>query len=79
VFQKIRGLQISDYEHCAPCDHKDYCMRNRGAALTKTGSYTGVDPFVCATAEVAHKLADERAAELDAQNAAAKVRLTVVR
>jgi radical SAM protein with 4Fe4S-binding SPASM domain len=79
VFQRIRGLKISDYEHCAPCDHKDHCMRNRGAALTATGSYTGVDPFVCATAEVAHKLADEAAAARDAENAAAKVRLAVVR
>jgi radical SAM protein with 4Fe4S-binding SPASM domain len=81
VFQKIRGLKLADYEHCGPCNHKDYCQRNRGAALTASGSYTGVDPFVCATAEVAHALADEQAAERAAQEAGAPVRarLAVVR
>ena len=61
VFQEIRGLEIADYEQCSPCAHKDHCQRNRGAALTASGRYTGVDPFVCATAEIAHTLADERA------------------
>jgi radical SAM protein with 4Fe4S-binding SPASM domain len=78
VFQKIRRLKLADYEHCGPCTHKDYCQRNRGAALTASGSYTGVDPFVCATAEVAHALADERAAERDAA-APLRARLRVVR
>jgi radical SAM protein with 4Fe4S-binding SPASM domain len=63
VFQQIRGLKIADYEHCAPCEHQGYCRRNRGAALTASGSYTGIDPFICAQAEIAHKLADEQAAE----------------
>jgi radical SAM protein with 4Fe4S-binding SPASM domain len=63
VFQRIRGLRIADYEQCAPCAHRDHCTRNRGAAFLASGSYTGVDPFVCTTAEIAHRLADERAAE----------------
>jgi radical SAM protein with 4Fe4S-binding SPASM domain len=50
VFQKIRGLRIADYEACAPCPDKPYCSRNRGAAYTYSGSYTGIDPFVCKTA-----------------------------
>lgn len=75
VFQRIRGLKLADYEHCAPCDHKDYCQRNRGAAVTYSGSYTGVDPFICETAKVAHKLADERAAQPEPVRA----RLAVVR
>jgi radical SAM protein with 4Fe4S-binding SPASM domain len=79
VFQQIRGLKLADYQHCAPCSHKDYCQRNRGAALTASGSYTGVDPFVCATAEVAHALADERAAEREAEAGDVRVRLAVVR
>jgi radical SAM protein with 4Fe4S-binding SPASM domain len=52
VFQKIRGLRIADYEACAPCPDKPYCSRNRGAAFTHSGSYTGVDPFVCRTAAI---------------------------
>jgi radical SAM protein with 4Fe4S-binding SPASM domain len=87
VFQQIRGLTIADYEKCGPCGHKDYCRRNRGAAVTATGSYTGADPFVCATAEIAHALADEGAgveAGVGAAGAAAeapavRARLAVVR
>jgi radical SAM protein with 4Fe4S-binding SPASM domain len=83
VFQKIRGLKIADYEHCAPCDHQKYCKRNRGAALTASGSYTGIDPFVCAQAEIAHQIADERAAGTGAEPAApappVRARLAVVR
>jgi len=82
VFERIRGLRIADYEHCAPCDHRDYCKRNRGAAVTASGSYTGIDPFVCATAELAHQLADERAAEEATPRAAespVRARLAVVR
>lgn len=59
VFQRIRGLSIADYAACAPCPHKAHCSRDRGAAFNATGNYTGVDPFVCATAEIAHALADE--------------------
>jgi radical SAM protein with 4Fe4S-binding SPASM domain len=62
VFQRIRGLKIADYEHCAPCAHQSYCRRSRGAAVTASGSYTGIDPFVCTQAEIAHEIADERAA-----------------
>jgi radical SAM protein with 4Fe4S-binding SPASM domain len=62
VFQRIRGLRIADYDACAPCPHKSHCSRNRGAAYNASGAYTGTDPFVCASAEVAHALADERKA-----------------
>jgi radical SAM protein with 4Fe4S-binding SPASM domain len=82
VFQQIRGFKMADYAQCTPCAHKNHCQRSRGAALTASGSYTGVDPFVCATAEVAHTLADERAA-LEAEGPAAapvvRARLAVVR
>jgi radical SAM protein with 4Fe4S-binding SPASM domain len=71
VFQKIRGYKIADYEHCAPCEHQGYCRRSRGAALTASGSYTGIDPFICAQAEIAHRLADERAAGVHAEACAA--------
>ncbi|HEX3698009.1 MAG TPA: radical SAM protein [Polyangia bacterium] len=83
VFQRIRGLRITDYEQCAPCPHQAHCGRDRGAAFNASGSYTGVDPFVCATAELAHALADEtQAAMVDAANeeqAPAPVRLRVAR
>jgi radical SAM protein with 4Fe4S-binding SPASM domain len=77
VFQEIRGLRMADYKKCAPCDHKTYCFRNRGAAWTASGSYTGTDPFVCSTAEIAHRLADEDAAE-KAAAPAVRARLAVV-
>ena len=59
VFQRIRGLRIADYAQCAPCPHNAHCSRDRGAAYNASGSYTGVDPFVCATAKLAHRLFDE--------------------
>jgi len=73
VFQRIRGLRLADYPSCAPCPDKPYCTRNRGAALTASGSYTGVDPFVCETAALTRRLVEERAgaATLAAEDAAA--------
>ena len=62
VFQRIRGLRIADYAACAPCGHKNWCTRERGAAYNYSGSYTGTDPLVCARAEIAHRIADEDAA-----------------
>jgi AdoMet-dependent heme synthase len=56
VFQKIRGLRIADYEACAPCPDKAYCSRNRGAAFSYSGSYTGTDPFVCKTAALTREV-----------------------
>jgi len=56
VFQQIRGLKMADYPSCAPCGDKVYCSRNRGAAFNGSGSYTGVDPFVCQTAALVRKL-----------------------
>jgi radical SAM protein with 4Fe4S-binding SPASM domain len=63
VFQRIRGLRLEDYQQCAPCAHKSWCTRERGAAFTYSGSYTGTDPLVCARAELAHRLSDESALE----------------
>ena len=60
VFQWIRALRIEDYPACAPCPHQSHCTRDRGAAFTYSGSYTGVDPLVCARAEIAHALADAK-------------------
>jgi radical SAM protein with 4Fe4S-binding SPASM domain len=56
VFQKIRGLRIADYPDCAPCEDKSFCMRNRGAGFNYSGSYTGVDPFVCRTAAITREV-----------------------
>jgi radical SAM protein with 4Fe4S-binding SPASM domain len=65
VFQRIRGLRMADYQACAPCPDKGYCVRDRGAALTASGSYTGVDPFVCRAAAVRREIAeDEQRASL---------------
>lgn len=82
VFQQIRGLAMKDYAQCAPCDHKSFCSRDRGAAYNATGSYTGVDPFVCAGAEIAHQLADEKRAGVPAGEdvvAVERVRLRAAR
>jgi hypothetical protein len=71
---------VDDYEKCAPCDHKSYCMRNRGAALTATGSYTGADPFICSMAEAAHRISDEQSAKREADGPEApRVRLAIAR
>ena len=59
VFQRIRGLTLADFPQCAPCPHRGHCTHDRGAAFNATGDYTGADPFVCQTAELAHRLADE--------------------
>ena len=66
VFKRIRGLTLDDFTKCAPCPHRAYCSHDRGAAFTATGGdYTGVDPFQCAQAEIAHALADEEADAAD--------------
>ena len=59
VFQRIRGLRLEDYQQCAPCPHQSHCTRERGAAVTYSGSYTGTDPLVCARAALVHRLAEE--------------------
>jgi radical SAM protein with 4Fe4S-binding SPASM domain len=58
VFERIRGLKIADYPACAPCPDKPFCSRDRGAAYNASGSYTGIDPFVCAAAGVARAVAE---------------------
>jgi radical SAM protein with 4Fe4S-binding SPASM domain len=62
VFQRIRGLRLKDYPHCAPCALKPWCARNRGPNFLASGEYTGIDPFVCATAEAVRRLALEESA-----------------
>ena len=59
VFNRIRGLTLTDFPKCAPCPHRGYCSHDRGAAFNATGDYTDVDPFVCATAEIAHRIAEQ--------------------
>jgi radical SAM protein with 4Fe4S-binding SPASM domain len=59
VFQRIRGLRLADYPSCAPCPDRQYCSGNRGAAFNYSGSYTGIDPFVCQTAAVSRAIATE--------------------
>ena len=59
VFQRIRGLRLADYTACAPCADKSYCSRSRGAAFSYSGSYTGIDPFVCRTAAITRAIATE--------------------
>jgi len=59
VFQRIRGLHTADYATCAPCPDKAFCSRPRGAAYTASGSYTGVDPFVCRTAAVKRRVLED--------------------
>jgi radical SAM protein with 4Fe4S-binding SPASM domain len=56
VFRRIRGLRLEDYPHCHPCPHKAWCPRARGPNFLTSGDYTGVDPFVCKTAEVVHQI-----------------------
>ena len=63
VFERIRGLKIADYPACAPCPDKAFCSRDRGAAYTASGSYTGTDPFVCAAAGVARSVAEAPVSE----------------
>jgi radical SAM protein with 4Fe4S-binding SPASM domain len=79
VFREIRGYQMADYEACAPCPHRGYCSRDRGAALMTSGKYTGTDPFVCMTAEIVHQLDDERSAAAAAPPVSGPRRLQVVR
>jgi radical SAM protein with 4Fe4S-binding SPASM domain len=59
VFARIRGLRLDDFGKCGPCPHRGYCTHDRGAAFTATGDYTSADPFVCAGAELTHRLAVE--------------------
>lgn len=59
VFRRIRGLRLEDYPHCHPCPDKEWCPRARGPNFTVSGEYTGVDPFVCRTAETIHRIGTE--------------------
>jgi radical SAM protein with 4Fe4S-binding SPASM domain len=56
VFARIRGLRIADYPSCGPCPDQAYCSRDRGAAYNASGSYTGIDPFVCSTAGLVRRI-----------------------
>jgi AdoMet-dependent heme synthase len=59
VFNRIRGLTLADFPKCGPCPHRGHCSHDRGAAYNATQDYTSADPFVCATAELVHRLSDE--------------------
>lgn len=59
VFKRIRGLELSDFPSCAPCKDKGFCGRSRGASYTFSGSYTGIDPFLCEAAVAARKVSEE--------------------
>lgn len=63
VFRKIRGYSMSDYPHCAPCPLKSSCSREKGAAYIASGDYTGIDPWICKTAEITDRLAKEPVAK----------------
>ena len=56
VFRRIRGLRISDFKTCAPCDLKRWCRRSAGNAYLATGEYTGADPWTCAEAEALRRV-----------------------
>lgn len=59
VFRKIRLLKTTDYKACAPCPLKPHCTREKGAAFIASGSYTGIDPWICAVAEAARRVTRE--------------------
>ena len=56
VFRTIRGYRLADYVHCQPCPLKAYCNRSNGGALMASGSYTGIDPWVCGEAKLQRDL-----------------------
>lgn len=57
VFQRIRGLRVSDFKTCAPCELKSWCRRSPGPAYLLTGEYTGVDPWTCREAAIIKSVA----------------------
>jgi MoaA/NifB/PqqE/SkfB family radical SAM enzyme len=57
---EIRKLGLSDYPDCSPCPDRAHCRRSPGASVMVSGRMTGVDPWVCAEAEVLHRLAREK-------------------
>lgn len=61
VFERIRGLKLTDDAACLPCPDKPFCSRSRSAAFNASGNYTGIDPFVCKTAALTRRIAAERA------------------
>jgi radical SAM protein with 4Fe4S-binding SPASM domain len=44
---KIRGLNLEDFESCKPCPDRAYCGRSSGVVFSNTGHYTGPEPFTC--------------------------------
>jgi AdoMet-dependent heme synthase len=59
VFKRIRGLELSDFPSCAPCKDKGFCGHSRGASYTYSGSYTGIDPFLCEAAAAARTVSED--------------------
>lgn len=63
--QRIRGLELDDFETCKPCPDRGYCRRSSGVAFVNTGNYTGVDEWTCMEANVLHELDRRKPAQVD--------------
>jgi len=56
VFRRLRGLSLSDFKTCSPCDLKSWCRRTHGPAYILTGDCTDVDPWTCQEAALLKSL-----------------------
>jgi len=65
VLNMIRNVQHDDFKHCRDCEDRAYCRRSAGAAVTATGDFTGIDPWVCGEAKILHQLADEKTESIE--------------
>jgi radical SAM protein with 4Fe4S-binding SPASM domain len=61
VFRAIRDYRLEDYPHCRECPYIASCKRSSGAAFLVSGTFTGIDPWVCGEAEILHRIHTERA------------------
>lgn len=63
ALNQIRGLRLSDFKACEPCEHRPYCRRSSGVIYNNTGDYTGPakvgDEWTCQEAEVLHRIHDD--------------------
>lgn len=58
-FAEIRALRRENFAACAPCPLVGFCGRSPGPAYILTGEYTGIDPWICADAEIRRRVAVE--------------------
>ncbi len=56
VLNKIRGLELKDFEDCRECPQKAYCRRSSGSIYANTGKYTGSEPWTCMEAGVLEEI-----------------------